>query len=154
MLLISYRGLEWWDWPLVASLIDGCRLTNCWITLHNAHTLPQSPFPVPWWIKACWNKALRTLEALTFVIALWHLHSESFCALRSNLWIKREPVFLFLYYMLLRTSTSRHKHVEGLVQQIAICTWTEPVESWWKGPREEGVGAHTDAVFKRTWVPA
>lgn len=40
---------------------------------------------------------------------------------------KESTCSAFLFYVLSGTSRSRHKHVVGVVQQIAICTWTGPM---------------------------
>lgn len=44
--------------------------------------------------------------------------------------------------MLFGTSPSRCKHVVGVVQQIAICTWTGPGET--EGERDEERGLQND----------
>lgn len=76
----------------------------------------------------------------------------------------------FLFYMLLGTSTSSYKHAVGIVQQIAICTWTGPGENCgrkkerdrerWRGGvcidrRRQGSRWRVKKrVFKSTWVRA
>ncbi len=134
------------DWPLVVRCLGGCRLTDCQVESLHTHTHTHTSTDshndcsqLRGKLKPIDREAVRPLPAQTFLIALWHLHSGGFCVLRSNLRIKKRAHFLlffFLFYMLLGTSMSRHKHVVGVVQQIAICTWTGPGENWGKKERE------------------
>lgn len=131
------------DWPVVVRYSVGCRLSDGWGN-HFTHTHTDKGShndcsQLLGELKPIDRAAVRRPPAQTFLIALWHLHLGVLLCPREQFMNNERAYFLLLFYMLLGTSMSWHKHVLGVVQQIAICTWTGAGDNWGRNKRVAGM---------------